>query len=123
MLKAHTRRSGSVAVLTLRGRVVRGETESLRQAVVAHSDASAVILDLAAVSIIEAGGLGLMLKLREHTKSRGIEFRLKNLTRRVKRIFEITRLDSVFDISHDGDDAKARVYHRWPLFRETVCCA
>jgi hypothetical protein len=45
-----------------------------------------------------------MLELREHTQSRGIEFRLKNVTRLVCRVLEITRLNSVFDVTPKLED-------------------
>lgn len=99
MLKVHNRRFGSVAFVCVEGKIVCGESDALRTAVLTQEDASAVILDLARVNTIDAGGLGLMLELREYIESRGIQFRLQNVTNLVRRILEITRLDSVFKIS------------------------
>ncbi len=98
MMKVQTTRIGNVAVLCLRGKIVRGELDPLRQAVLAQKDANVVMLDLAQVSTIDAGGLGVMLQLRQQTESRGVEFRLRNVTKLVRRVLEITRLDSVFDV-------------------------
>ena len=50
------------------------------------------------VDLIDAGGLGALLELREWTQLMGIEFKLMNVINRVRQVFEITRLDSVFDI-------------------------
>jgi len=61
------------------------------------------VLDLARVNTIDAGGLGVMLELRADAESRGVEFRLRNVNRLVKQIFTITRLDSVFGISKEGE--------------------
>jgi anti-anti-sigma factor len=99
MLKIYTTKSGNVLVVCLQGRIVRGETDVLRNAVLSEPDASAVWLDLGRVTTIDAAGLGVMLDLREHIQSRGIEFRLRNVTRLVRQVLEITRLDSVFKIS------------------------
>ena len=103
MLKAHAKNLGNVAVLCLQGQVVNGETEILRQAVLSLSeglsDVSAVILDLARVTTVDAGGLGVMLELREQLQSKGIGFELMNVTKQIRRVFEITRLDSVFQIT------------------------
>ena len=96
MLSVQTTRLGNVAVLFVQGKILRGETDALRKTVLAQVDASAVVLDLAQVNTIDAGGLGLMLELREHTQSMGIEFRLRNVTRLVRRVLEITRLNEVF---------------------------
>src|SRR5262249_50918492 len=95
------------------GRIVRGETEVLRNAVLAQRKVSVVVLDLTRVNTIDAGGLGLLLELRQHTESRGIEFRLKNVTKLVMQILEITRLDTVFDISV-RDDAPVALSRRRP---------
>jgi anti-sigma B factor antagonist len=99
MLKVQAKTLGTVAVLCLQGRIVNGETETLRSAVSSLSDAGAVILDLARVSTVDAGGLGVMLELREQAESKGIRFELMNTTKWVSRVLEVTHLDSVFQIT------------------------
>ncbi|HEV7473715.1 MAG TPA: STAS domain-containing protein [Pyrinomonadaceae bacterium] len=102
MLNVHAKNLGSVAVLSLQGQIVNGETEILRSAVqslAAVSGVNAVKLDLARVTTIDAGGLGTMLDLREQAESRGIRFELMNLTKQIGRVFEITRLNCVFQIT------------------------
>ena len=102
MLKVHAKSLGNVAVLCLQGQIVNGETEILREALNAQalvSGVSAVILDLARVTIVDAGGLGVMLELREQVESRGISFELMNVTKWVSKVLEISRLDSVFRIT------------------------
>ncbi len=99
MLKVHAKNLGTVTVLCLQGRIVNGETQNLRQAVRSLSEVSAVILDLARVTTVDAGGLGVMLELREQAKSKGIRFELMNVTKLVSRVLEVTRLDSVFQIT------------------------
>jgi len=75
MLNVHSKNFGTVVVLCLQGQIVTGETEILRDAVQSVSEVSAVILDLARVTTIDAGGLGVMLQLREQAESKGIRFR------------------------------------------------
>jgi anti-anti-sigma factor len=99
MLKIHAKQLGSIAVLSLQGQIVNGQTEILRNAVNSLSEVSAVKLDLARVTTIDAGGLGLMLELREQAESKGIRFEVINLSKQTRRVFEITRLDSVFQIT------------------------
>ena len=99
MLKVHAKNLGTVAILCLQGRIVNGETETLRNALQSVSDASAVIIDLARVTTVDARGLGVMLELREQAESRGIRFELMNVTKPVSRVLEVTRLDSVFQIT------------------------
>jgi len=99
MLKVQTEKFGSVAVLSLQGQFVNGETEILRNAVHSLTATSAVILDLSRVTTVDAGGLGVMLALREQVEAKGINFKLRNIPRQVGRVLEITRLDSVFQIT------------------------
>ncbi len=99
MLNVHARNLGTVAVLCLQGRMVRGATTALRKAVNSQSRVSAVVLDLARVSTVDAGGLGVMLELREQTQSKGIDFKLMNVTKLVSGVLEITRLNSVFEVT------------------------
>jgi anti-anti-sigma factor len=51
------------------------------------------------VTTVDAGGLGVMLELREQVQTKGIRFELMNVTKQIRRVFEITRLDSVFQIT------------------------
>ncbi len=99
MLKVHAKHLGNVAVLSLQGQIVTGEMDVLRNVVQSLSGVSAVKLDLARVSTIDAGGLGAMLELREQAESRLIRFELMNVNKQIGRVFEITRLDTVFNIT------------------------
>ena len=99
MLKVHTRNSGNVAVLCVQGRIVNGETASLREAVISQTRVGTVVLDLGRVSTIDASGLGLMLELRRQALANGIRFKLMNVTKLVSRVLEVTRLDSVFEVA------------------------
>jgi anti-sigma B factor antagonist len=122
MLKVHTTNSPNVAVLCVQGRILRGETEVLRDAVLAQRKVRVVVLDLARVSMIDAGGLSLLLELRQHTESSGIGLRLKNVTKLVRQVLEITRLDTVFDISVEKNVPVAPLQQRRRILLETAAC-
>ena len=78
MLKIQTRNLGNIAVLSLQGRIVNGETATLREAVRAQSSAGAIVLDVAGVSTIDASGLGLLLQVRNEFQARGVRLRVMN---------------------------------------------
>ena len=99
MLKVNVKNLGNVAVLNLQGQIVHGETGVLRNAVQSLSGVSAVKLDLARVTMIDAGGLGALLELREHATARAIRFEIRNVSQQIARVFQICRLDTVFDIT------------------------
>ncbi len=103
MLKVHARNLGNTAFLCMQGQIVSGETETLRNAVRLHSEAqsdvSTVVLDLSQVSRVDAGGLGVMLELRAQVQSKGIGFKLMNVSKLVGKVLEVTRLNSVFEVT------------------------
>ena len=107
MLKIRARNLGHVVFLCMQGQIVNGETETLRKAVrslsgalsVAQSDVGTVVLDLALVSTVDAGGLGVLLELRNQIQAKGIGFKLMNVGRLIGRVLEVTRLDSVFEVT------------------------
>jgi len=99
MLKVHAKKLDAVEVLSLEGQIIHGDTETLRSAVHLTSDTSEVILDLSNVSVVDAHGLGVLLQLREQTLANGIHLELRNVNEPLSRIFEITRLNTVFEIN------------------------
>ena len=101
MLKVHARKSDSVEILSLEGQIINGDTEALRSAMELAPDASEIILDLSNVNLVDAHGLGVLLQLREQTLASGIHFELINVNENLSRVFEITRLNTVFEI-HSG---------------------
>lgn len=103
MLKVHARKLGSVAVLCLRGRIVSGETSVLSRAVHSQSGVGTVVLDLRRVSTVDAHSLGVMLELRQQTCARGVDFKLMNVTKLVSKVLEMTRLNSVFEVTSGSE--------------------
>ena len=99
MLNIETKKLGTVAVLSLQGRIVIGQTETLREAVQSLTQITSVKLDLSRVSIVDAHGLGLLLQLREQTLAKGMRFQLSNASAALRDIMRLTRLDTVFQIS------------------------
>jgi len=86
MLKVYARNLGDIAVLCLQGRLVSGETRTLREAVRSQSNVDAVVLDLARVTAIDARGLGVMLELRRQSALKGIRFKLMNVSKFTRRV-------------------------------------
>ena len=99
MLKLHIKKLDAVQVLSLEGQIVNGDTETLRSTFELASGASDIILDLSNVTIVDAHGLGVLLQLREQALAKGVHLQLRNVNAPLYRIFEITRLDTVFEIN------------------------
>ena len=123
MLKVNTRKLGNVAVVSVQGRIVNGETASLRQEINSQSRVNTVLPDLSRVSTIDASGLGLMLEMREETQSRGMRFKLMNVTNLVSRVLAVTKLDSVFEIAPAAEQIPALAHARAPRMMPYARCA
>jgi anti-anti-sigma factor len=78
---------------------------------------------LARVTTVDAGGLGVMLELRQQAESKGIRFELMNVTKLVSRVLEVTRLDSVFQITSGIEFFPAVSRSRPASVMELASCA
>jgi anti-sigma B factor antagonist len=98
MLNATAQKLGDSTVLRCEGRIVLGDAYAiLRNAVLRQIHSMRLILDLAQVDRIDAGGLGVLLGLREWACSHAIRFQLMNVTNQVERVLELTKLDRVLE--------------------------
>jgi anti-anti-sigma factor len=98
MLKITVQKLGDIHVLRCHGRIVAGDAGSiLRNAVLNQRHTGMLVIDLARVERIDAGGLGVLLGLRELARSRAIIFKLMNAPKRVEEILELTHLQTVFE--------------------------
>jgi anti-anti-sigma factor len=98
MLKMTVQKLGDIRVLRCHGRIMAGDAGSiLGNAVLSQRHTGMLVIDLARVERIDAGGLGVLLGLRDAASSRAITFKLMNATKRVEEILELTHLQSVFE--------------------------
>src|ERR1700690_440706 len=98
MLNATAQKLKDSTVLRCQGRIVIGDAYGiLRDAVLSQTHNTTLVLDLAQVDRIDAGGLGVLLGLREWAYSHAIRFRLMNVMNQVELVLELTKLDRVFE--------------------------
>src|ERR1700722_14166239 len=98
MLKITIQKLGDTSVLRCHGRMAAGDAGSiLRSAVLSQRQTTMLVLDLARVDRIDAGGLGVLLGLREWACSHAIRFQLMNVTNQVEHVLELTKLDRVLE--------------------------
>jgi anti-sigma B factor antagonist len=102
MLGVAIQDSGKTAVVHSLGRIVVGETEALRKAVLAQNRRT-VVLDLTGVDAIDGSGIGLLVFLQGWARAAGVDLQLVNPTRSVRELLELTNLDSVFKILSSED--------------------
>jgi anti-sigma B factor antagonist len=104
MLMAAAHKLGDSTVIRCQGRIVFGDAyQILRDAVLRQTHNRTLVLDLAQVDRIDAGGLGVLLSLREWAYSHAIRFRLMNVMNQVELVLELTKLDRVFEFCSVAD--------------------
>ncbi|MBV9625518.1 MAG: STAS domain-containing protein [Acidobacteria bacterium] len=85
MLKLQTERMGELAVIKCQGRIVRSEAAyKLREVVRSLETARIIVLDLSKVSVVEAGGLGMVVFLQQWAHDHDIRLKLFNPIRAVR---------------------------------------
>ncbi len=104
MLSVHVDNVQDVAVVQCEGRIVHSDAAyTLRNAVTLQTDARAVVLDLSGVEALEGGGLGMLVFLRQWTRYRGIQLKLVNRSRFVRRRLERSGLSRIFEVASIAD--------------------
>lgn len=98
MLRTATLRIADHTIVRCQGAILVGEDFSaLRWAVMNDASTKMVVLDMAGVKSIDAGGLGVLVGLREWAGKHSTQFKLMNVRPNVERVIKIVRLDRVFD--------------------------
>ena len=64
-----------------------------------------IVVDLSGVAYMDSSGVASLVKLLARVGREKVDLRLAGLTARVRSVFEITRLDTVFEISSTAQEA------------------
>lgn len=106
-LKINTSISGDTAILDCEGKIVAGDAISALGEAVHSQQNPRIALDLSKVKVIDGAGLGLLVSLHKWANSSGKRLRLNNASWRVLDLLQLTRLDSILNIS-SGAEAEQR---------------
>jgi len=66
---------------------------------------SRIVVDLSAVSYMDSSGVASLVKLLSRCSRQKVKLTLAGMTPRVRSIFEITKLETVFEIVSDVKEA------------------
>lgn len=87
-------------VVHVSGEVDLAVVEDLTDSVRPHlQDGRAVELDLADLEFIDSSGMGVLVQLLKEANRQGATLALTRVPAKARRLFEVSGLDSVFDIS------------------------
>ena len=64
-----------------------------------------IIVNLSNVSYVDSSGLATLVEMLKKTKNYGGKLRLSNLAAKVKSLFEITKLEKIFEIYETEEEA------------------
>ena len=98
MLKVVVSKLGNVAIFRCSGRITSADRDILHSALIKQNGVSTVVLDVAEIKRIDAGGLGLLLALRERVLAAGLRCKLMNVPPRLEALLQLTGLASIFEV-------------------------
>ncbi len=101
MLALTTQDLGDVTLIHCTGRIVAGQDDALRRAVMDAAKLPAVrsiVLDLAEAIVLDAAGLGTLVELHTLTSRAGRQFKLINVPPRIEELLRVTQLAPIFRV-------------------------
>ncbi len=98
---------GDVVVVEVDGQLIVGNRQELKQKVLDETEAGArkVLIDFAKAGYIDSSGLGVLVSLAKRLRELGGDLRLANLNDDLQTLFELTKLDSLFQIADTRERA------------------
>jgi len=87
--------------IRLNGKLTVESVQDLRRActaVMRNMTAGEITIDLAALDYIDSLSIGMLIKLNEETKLRGVAIVLKNPQTAVMKVFKIVHLDRILTV-------------------------
>src|SRR5688500_13810777 len=114
-MKLTERRAGDVTLLDLQGRLVLDDGDTaLREHVndLVSQGRLKIVVNLKEVVYIDSCGLGVLIARLVSVRNKGGDLRLLHLSPRTHRVFEISKLESVFESFVSEEEAVASFKRR-----------
>ena len=96
-----------VTILDVEGQLIVGNRQELKQKVLdeLENGERKFLIDFDRTGYIDSSGLGVLVSLSKKIREQGGELRLANLNEDLRTLFELTKLDTLFQISNSRDEA------------------
>ena len=98
---------GEIVFVKCSGRIVAGPELSKLHRAASSQRCRKLVLDLAEVETMDAGGIGVLVRIMNACAQRDVLFKLVNPTQHVREILHLTSLDEVFEISREAEAAES----------------
>jgi anti-sigma B factor antagonist len=107
-MQIEERAVGDVVVLDIKGKIVLGDGDALLKDKVnslVNQDRKNILLNLEAVPYIDSAGLGEVVRTYTTVSKHDGHLKLLNVTKRIKDLLVITKLETVFETFESESDA------------------
>lgn len=101
------KKENDVTIIDVEGQLIVGNRQELKQKVLQELEGGErkFLIDFAQTGYIDSSGLGVLVSLSKKIREQGGELRLANLSEDLRTLFELTKLDTLFQISASRQDA------------------
>lgn len=107
-MKIYQRNLEDVTILDLEGQITIGEGDvMMREAILGllQTGRNQLVLNMARVSYMDSSGVGELLSCLTRVTEEGGQFKLLNISTKIKNLLHIAQILSVFDYFNDEDEA------------------
>ncbi len=100
-------KSDGVTLIEVEGQLIVGNRQELKQQVLEQLEDGdrKFVIDFAETGYIDSSGLGVLVSLSKKIREQGGELRLSSLNEDLRTLFELTKLDTLFRIADDKEQA------------------
>lgn len=107
-MELETREDGGVTILTVKGDLVIGDAEStFKKTVIRLLEEGRVnlLVDLSSVGFLDSSGLGALVRALTQSQKEGGQAKLLGAGPQIRKLLQMTKLDSVFELHDDMEAA------------------
>jgi anti-sigma B factor antagonist len=107
-MELETRDDGGVTIIAVRGDLVIGDAETTFKKTVTRLIEEGrvnLLVDMSSVGFLDSSGLGALVRALTNTQKEGGQTKLLNAGPQVRKLLQMTKLDSVFELHEDMEAA------------------
>ena len=107
-MELETRNDGGVTIIAVQGDLVIGDAETTFKKTVTRLIEEGrvnLLVDLSSVGFLDSSGLGALVRALTNTQKEGGQTKLLNAGPQIRKLLQMTKLDSVFEIHEDMEAA------------------
>jgi anti-sigma B factor antagonist len=106
-MSLHVSHQANVVIVEIEGQLIVSNRQELKQRVLDEAEAGArkFLVDFGRTGYIDSAGLGVLVSLAKRLRELGGDLRLANLNDDLQTLFELTKLDTLFQIADTRERA------------------